>query len=83
MKPSMQGWKFECSGRDIYCNRGIIGFDPRTGEVTEGYDGELPVFWNTAEQCYQLTDAEAEELADHMIAQWQDWKDRKRWRRLQ
>lgn len=67
MKPGGSGFIFECSGRDVYANRGIIGINPDL-ETSEGYDGGLP--WDEP-----LTKAERIELADYMIALWTRYRE--------
>lgn len=58
------------TGRREYANGGIIGLSS-TGEVTEGYDGIL--IYNPS----NLSIEERAELADYMIAKWQQFKEAK------
>ena len=64
------------SGRTRYANLGIIGLGA-DDDVSEGYDGEL---WAPHERdnpyCEQLSREDLAELADYMIARWQEWKAR-------
>jgi hypothetical protein len=63
------------TGRREYAHAGIIGLRPRDPSEKEwsisyGYDGSL----DTSETEYGLTTAERIELADHMIALWQEYR---------
>jgi hypothetical protein len=58
---------FESTGRISYANRGIIGLSPKLA-VTGGYDDGLIAS--------DLTDAEAVEMANYMIALWQRFKEK-------
>ena len=64
------------SGRTRYANAGIIGIGD-DDSVSEGYDGEL---WFPGEGPFdkadKLSPADLAELADYMIARWQEWKAR-------
>lgn len=51
------------TGKRAYANNGIIGLSP-TGEVSEGYDGSFP----------SLTNEEKLELANYMLARWEEFK---------
>ena len=57
------------TGKEVYANRGIIGLSPKDEggwEVSEGYDGGI--------DHEKLTKNECTELADFMIALWQQFK---------
>lgn len=66
---------FECTGRELYANGGVIGLSP-TFAVTEGWDGG---FWSFESQIFAepediLSPEELSELADFMIQQWTNFK---------
>ena len=54
------------TGKRFYANAGLIGICP-SGEVAEGYDGDVSTS--------SFTPDERRELADYMIALWQQFKD--------
>lgn len=59
------------TGRVVYANYGVIGLFPKDESgwtVMEGWDGTLCEFSD------KLTQDELVELADHMIALWQDFR---------
>lgn len=60
---------FETTGRKEYAFSGRISVDPTEGSVHYGYDGSM---WFQGD----LTGEECVELADHMIALWQQYKER-------
>jgi hypothetical protein len=61
------------SGHTLYAHAGIIGISPAL-ELFYGYDGEI--YWPTPEwRTDILTVADMVELADHMIGQWQKFKE--------
>lgn len=66
------------SGREFYANRGLVSIVRADGvfEICEGYDGDVYYQredWN--EHSNPWLPAECAELADHMIALWQAFKD--------
>ena len=60
-------FRFQCSGRTIHANQGIIGIDPE-GNLFGGYDDELETYYGS------LTADERHELAEHMIKRWQKFQ---------
>jgi hypothetical protein len=61
----------ETSGRTFYANNGVLGLaidGDADGWVSYGADGAVG-------PREEFTDAERIELADHMIAQWQRFKE--------
>jgi hypothetical protein len=67
-KPDKFGdsWILECSGKEIYANRGIFGINQDL-HLYEGYDGG----WNRND----FTKEEQNELADYAISLWQQLKN--------
>ncbi len=67
------------SGKVCETNGGIIGIDPSL-KVFEGYDGDFFDATRDPEDRIDfgcdLTSAEQIELADYMIGQWQQFKER-------
>jgi hypothetical protein len=61
---------FECSGREVYANRLIIGIDPNL-DVYEGYDGEI-----ATSETIPISSAERQELAEYMISRWEQFADK-------
>ena len=74
------------SGREVYANHGLLSIirdddEPGGFEVGEGYDGTVAVDgiqdWSTPGAWSEppWTPEERAEVADHMIALWQSFKD--------
>lgn len=61
-----EDFKFECSGRVVTANCGIIGIGPM-GSVYDGYDGGMG-------DSDAFTTPERVELADYMIERWTRYK---------
>lgn len=59
---------FECSGKKLAANRGIIGIN-QSLQVTEGYDGDCGF--------NELMPVERYELAEYMIGLWTKYRDAK------
>jgi hypothetical protein len=59
------------SGRVVHANRGLVGINPRL-EVSQGYDGNIYI----EDDDEPWTPEERAELADAMIARWQEFKGR-------
>lgn len=72
MKKSGDDLRFDSTGREVYVNRGIIGISDEL-EVFQGHDGDL-LPWGAEEKPPQLTAIEVEELANHMVHRWEDWR---------
>lgn len=66
MIPGRDGYKFESTGRQIWCNLAIVGINPGL-EISEGYDGGL--------DHEGLIKVEKVELANYMIGLWQKFKE--------
>lgn len=65
------GYKFETTGAEFYCNNGTIGIN-HSKEISEGYDGAIFKLNDDLEEV-ELTKAEKSELARHMIDLWADF----------
>lgn len=59
------------TGNQIYANACVIGIDAH-GEISGGYDDPICLIWHGSPE---LTKPGLVELADHMIARWQKFKD--------
>jgi len=70
------------TGHTFYANNGIVGMSPtfaKSGDkFAEGYDGDeyTRKAYPDDEFTHDWTPAERQELADHMIALWQQWASR-------
>lgn len=53
------------TGKKVYANNGIIGISP-SGEISEGYDGDIDT--------ENLTPEEKLELANYMLVKWESFK---------
>lgn len=67
------------TGRKVYANCGIVGIKPADpgGGLSYGYDGSIPTYRDSefmSDQEDQLSPAECVELADIMIAAWQQFR---------
>lgn len=80
------------TGREIYACLGTVGLREVDGkiELTEGFDGKLhsDLEWYTDEEKAQLdeedrldflTPQERVEIADYMIARWQEFRAQNAW----
>lgn len=66
------------NGNTHYANKGIIGLSPEL-HVYDGYDGQLHwprEDWMDDDDFDGLLPKEQIELADHMLNEWQKFKDR-------
>lgn len=63
------------TGRIIEANHGAIALND-VGGITAGFDEVLEAAWMPGTDSEEFTDAERVEIADHVIARWQEWRDR-------
>lgn len=60
------------SGTEVYAKEGIIGISPDLG-LTEGYDSSIHL--NDMDGRPYYSDDDLREIADMMIARWQQFRD--------